>query len=235
MQAIILAGGKGLRLREVIKDKPKSMAEIAGKPFLEYLIIQLVRWGIKDIVLSVGYKKTMIKAYFGDGADWGVKITYSEEEKPLGTGGAIREAAKFIKNEDFLVMNGDSFFDVDFNKLTAYHKKKNGICTIGLVKVRNTKRYGSVILKDNGSVSAFLEKTNSGCGFINGGIYVFKRELFKRGFSDGKISLETQVLLNIINQGLYGMALRRFFIDIGVPSDYLFLSKNPEIILECLN
>src|SRR3989304_3798957 len=113
MKAVILAGGEGTRLREIIKDVPKPMAPVGGRPFLEYLILQLARWDFRKIILSIGYRGSIIKSYFGNGEQCGVNIKYSEEYEPLGFGGALRKAAQMIEDEQFIAMNGDSFFDID--------------------------------------------------------------------------------------------------------------------------
>lgn len=234
MKAIILAGGQGIRLREIINDVPKPMALIANKPFLEYLILQLIKWNINDIVLSVGYKKEIIKSYFTNGDKWGVRILYSEESEPLGTGGAIREAAKLIDDEYFIVMNGDSFLDMDFNQLITFHKSKQSITTIGLVHVDNTSRYGLVETNENGEIIRFNEKGYDGFGLINGGVYIFNNEIINN-ISSRKSSLESEVLPILIRRGLHGMIVRSFFVDIGVPKDYLCLCKNPGRLFDVLN
>ena len=233
MKVIILAGGEGTRLREIIKDIPKPMAPIANNPFLEYLILQAVKWNINEIVLSVGYKKEIIKSYFITGDTWGVKILYSEEVEPLGTGGAIKKAAKLIDDEDFVVMNGDSFLDVDFNQLITFHKSKQSTTTMGLMYVDSTNRYGRVAIDDKGNVIGFLEKGIDVSGLVNGGIYVFNRKIIDK-IPDGKVSLEKEILPKLINQGLYGIETKGFFIDIGVPKDYLDLCKNSQKLINAL-
>lgn len=233
MKVVILAGGEGTRLREIIKDIPKPMAPIANKPFLEYLILQAVKWHISDIVLSVGYKKEVIKTYFTAGDTWGVKILYSEEVEPLGTGGAIREAAKLIDDEDFIVMNGDSFLVIDFNQLITFHKSRQSMTTMGLMYVDSTNRYGRVEINDKNEVIRFTEKAVCSNGLINGGVYIFNRKIIDR-IPDGKVSLESEVLPKLINQGLYGLETKGFFIDIGVPKDYLDLCKNSQKLINAL-
>jgi D-glycero-alpha-D-manno-heptose 1-phosphate guanylyltransferase len=233
MQAIILAGGKGLRLRAVVKNMPKSMAEIAGKPFLEYLLLQLGKSGIRDIVLSLGYKKEMIKSYFGTGRDWGLKITYSEEKKPLGTGGALRKAVKYLNQDDFIAMNGDSFLGIDFKRFIDFHRTHKGIGTIALQKAGNSLRYGSVSLNSKKEITGFSEKKSAANGLINAGVYIFKRRILNF-IPKGNVSLENEVFPILCNRGLYGMRIKRFFTDIGIPGDYIKLSKTPEALLKAL-
>ena len=124
MNAVILAGGFGLRLRDAIGDVPKPMACINGKPFLEYLIMQLSKWHLKDVIIAAGYKNEVISSYFGDGHRWGVNIGYSKETEPLGTGGALKKAASLFKDDDFIAMNGDSFLDLNFSQFISFHKNR---------------------------------------------------------------------------------------------------------------
>ncbi|MBI4652168.1 nucleotidyltransferase family protein [Candidatus Desantisbacteria bacterium] len=230
MKAIILAGGIGTRLKKIIKDVPKPMALIGEKPFLEYLILQLKKWSIKEIVLSVGYKNEKIIDYFGNGDKWGVKIIYCREELPLGTGGALRESSRIIKDKNFIVMNGDSFLVIDLNKLISYHKHKKAIATIATVHVDNTNRYGRIEINENGEIIKFIEKGYSGKGFINSGIYIINRELINN-IPEGAISLENGILPMLINHGLYGIKIKKFFMDIGIPEDYLKLKKKPDKLI----
>lgn len=231
MKAIILAGGEGTRLREIIKEIPKPMAPIAGKPFLEYLVLELAKWNINEIVLAIGYKGGVIKSYFGNGKKWNTDILYSEEKKMLGTGGALREASRLINDEQFVVMNGDSILEVDFNDLSDFHKKNDAIVTVGLVNVDDAARYGRVGINKKGEVEGFIEKGTEGYGLINGGVYIFNHEIIK-AISSGTVSLEREVLPSLIKKGLYGMVIKGFFVDIGMPVDYINLFKNPEKLIE---
>lgn len=227
MKAIILAGGAGTRLRHVIKDVPKPMALIAGKPFLEYLILQLAKWKIKDIILSVGYKSDIIKSYFNNFNHAGIRISYSEEKEPLGTGGAIRMAGTLSNDDNYLVMNGDSFLDINFASFVEFHMKKDALATMSLVRMADTGRYGRVELGNKGNVIKFTEKGQNKPGTINGGIYIFNRKIFNN-IPSGNISLEKNVLPLLIDRGLYGKEAEGFFIDIGIPDDYFYLNRHPE-------
>lgn len=225
MKAVILAGGAGTRLREIIKDVPKPMSPIAGKPFLEYLLLQLIRQGISDIIISTGYKGDVIESYFGNGEKWNARLTYSKENKPLGTAGALKKAARLIDDDDFIAMNGDSFLDLNFNDFISFHKKQNAIATIGLICVNDISRYGMVEIDGKGEIIRFTEKNTGKHGFVNGGVYIFKREIVEN-IPAGTVSLENTVLPALIGHGLYGLMVKGFFVDIGVPNDYLFLCKN---------
>lgn len=234
MKALILCGGLGTRLRRVIDDRPKPMASVAGKPFLEYLIWQLKRYDFRDIVLCIGYLGDQVRAYFGDGSDWGVHISYSHEPEPLGTGGAIKLAEVLVREENFLVMNGDSFLDIDLNGLINYHLEKGALATMALVKVEDPTRYGTVEINEKGEIGNFVEKgKSSGSKFVNGGIYVFNRKVFDY-IPESKVSLEKEVFPKLIGKGFYGRPVKGFFIDIGVPEDYKWLQENPQALLRVL-
>jgi len=227
MKAIILAGGQGKRLRSVINDIPKPMAPIKDKPFLEYLILQLKKQNIKDIIISTGYRGHIIKSYFQDGGNWDINIEYSEEDKPLGTGGALRKAGELISDEQFIVMNGDSYFDIEFNQLISFHEGKQAVTTIGLAYVETIERYGQVEIGNDGEITKFIEKGNSvSSGYINGGIYILTSELINK-IPLGKVSLETEVFPNLINEGLFGVKFKSFFVDIGNPEEYQRICKEP--------
>lgn len=225
MKAVILAGGKGTRLREVIKDIPKPMATVDGKPFLEYLVLQLVKWDIKEMIISIGYKGEAIRSYFENGSKWGVRIEYSEETYPLGTGGALKKAAGLTDDSRLVVMNGDSFLDIAFEEFKNFHTEKNAFATIGLVHADHAGRYGKVETDEAGAVVSFSEKGNGSEGYVNGGVYIFNRDVI-RYIPDGNVSLEEDVLPLFIRHGLYGTKTNGFFIDIGTPEDYLRLCNN---------
>lgn len=229
MNAIVLAGGQGTRLKGVIRDLPKPMAPIGNKPFLEYLILQLRKAGIDEIVLSVGYRGEVIKSYFGDGEKLLVRISYSEEHEPLGTGGAVKKAFGMIRDDQAIVMNGDSFLEMDFGKLSACHREKNALATISLMAMEDAGRYGAVEVNEQRGVLSFTEKGLSRKGLINGGIYVLDRRVLDH-MPAGSFSLEKEVFPGLVGKGLYGMEANGLFIDIGTPEDYLRLKDNSGIL-----
>jgi len=236
MQALILVGGLGTRLREIVRDVPKVMANINEKPFLEYLILQLKNYNLNDIILCTGYLNKNIKNYFKNGKIWGVKINYSEETKPLGTGGAIKFAEELILEDNFLVMNGDSFFDIDLDKLISYHFNKRALVTMALAEAKDTRRFGVVKTDKNGEIEIFFEKRKrQDSNFINGGIYLLNRKIFKYIRENREISLEKEIFPKIISKGFYGISFGNYFIDIGIPEDYRKLQKNPKYLLNLLN
>jgi D-glycero-alpha-D-manno-heptose 1-phosphate guanylyltransferase len=221
MKAIILAGGKGTRLQSVINAVPKPMALIAGKPFLEYLILQLKSYSVHDIILSVGYKKESIISFFSNGSKWDVNISYISEKTPLGTGGAIQEAFRFIDDQHVLVMNGDSYINVNVSHYLNWHFTKNRIASIVVTKIDSTSRYGTVELDIEDRISKFTEKgERKGSGWINAGIYVFHRSIFENKLPIKFCSLEKEILPNLIEKEIYGYRCQGAFIDIGTPESY---------------
>ena len=217
---LILVGGLGTRLRSVIADIPKPMAPVAGKPFLEYLIGWVGRAGIQRVVLCAGYGAGQIKEYFGEGDAFGIQITYSVEDEPLGTWGAIRLAGQQIKGQ-FVVLNGDSWLQVDLGRLLEFHRRKKGVCTIAAVEVANSSRFGSMRMDGAGRVTEFSEKQREGSSLINGGVYVFSREIFGAvPPTTGPCSLEKEIFPALIPREIYGMPVKGYFVDIGVPEEY---------------
>ncbi|MGH2505219.1 MAG: nucleotidyltransferase family protein [Ktedonobacterales bacterium] len=231
MQALILAGGAGTRLRSVLGDNlNKPMAPIAGKPFLDYLIARLQRQGIDDIILCVGYKADLIQSYFGDGARWGVHLSYSRETDFLGTGGALKLAQDLIYDDLFYVLNGDSFFDVDLDALARFHRNAGAQATLALARVENAARYGAVRLdEETGRIVEFAEKDETPrAGLINGGVYLLTRAALDQTPAGQVCSLEREVFPALLAAGaLYGQPFPGFFIDIGVPADYARLQADP--------
>lgn len=223
--AIILAGGLGTRLRDVVKDLPKPMAPVNGKPFLHYLFMYLKEQGIKHVILSVGYKAETIRSYFGD-TYLGLSIIYMEEEAPLGTGGGIYQAITLADGPAY-VLNGDTFFDVNLKDLLTFYKEKNADIVLALKRMNNFDRYGTVQLNTENRIEQFTEKQFLTEGLINGGVYVMSKNSFARIEEERdelfprKFSFERDVLEQHINLlGLYGKVCNGYFIDIGIPQDY---------------
>lgn len=216
--AYILAGGKGTRLRSVIEDIPKPMADIKGKPFLHYLILQLQRHGIEEITLIVGYKRDVIIEYFGS-QYLSVKINYLIEETPRGTGGLIAEVCKNC-NENILLINGDTFVNFDLAKMYQTHLNSNSEITIGAVKIEHPKRYG-ILEFENDKILAFNEKKEGEDAYINGGIYLFNSSVFHNLDLPYECSFEKDFLEKYISTfNINAFKIHDFFIDIGIPEDY---------------
>jgi D-glycero-alpha-D-manno-heptose 1-phosphate guanylyltransferase len=225
MKAIILAGGLGTRLGNLLGGLPKPMAPVNGKPFLEILIIMLKRWNIDEIILSVGHRSEVIEEYFGAGKGCGIKITYSRESEPLGTGGAIAAAMRMHEDDWYLVMNGDSYFDLDFESLRNFHELKEARATLALTWMKDTGRYGRVDVNERDEITGFREKQNAGEGCINGGVYILANSVSSI-IPPGQVSFERQVLPELIGKGLYGSVQKVFFTDIGIAEDYRTFCKS---------
>ena len=226
MEAIVLAGGFGTRLKEVVSDVPKPMAPVNGKPFLEYLIKDLGEKGIRHIILAVGYKKKIIKEYFKNRYE-SIEITYSEELTPLGTGGAIKKALKLAKEEDVFIVNGDTFFDIDLKRMKEFHTENKSILTVTVKEMENFDRYGSLIIKGN-KIIEFEEKKKKAKGKINGGIYLIKKDLLNRVEKEN-FSFEKEVLEDKKIEK-YSYESEGYFIDIGIPEDYFKIRKQFELV-----
>jgi D-glycero-alpha-D-manno-heptose 1-phosphate guanylyltransferase len=220
MEAIILAGGLGTRLQGVIGAQPKCMAMVNGRPFLSWLFEYLTRQKCTRAILSLGYKHEIV-------TDWVVKenlpfaVDYVVESEPLGTGGGIQLALLMAQEEDVVVLNGDTMFNIDLPEILAFHKSKNTITTLALKVMHRFDRYGIVNTNEQGCITAFEEKQYREAGMINGGAYVIKREAFLDREFPQKFSFEKDFLEQVVTQQpLYGYCSSAYFIDIGVPDDY---------------
>lgn len=225
--AIIVAGGFGTRLKHVVSDVPKPMAPINGLPFLSIILKQLAQKGLQKVVLATGYKHEVIESYFGDDFE-GLSIYYSIENSPLGTGGAIAKAFQFIVSKnlntknDILILNGDSYFDLDLTAFEKLHEQKNADISIALKHMEDFDRYGVVALKESGEIEQFKEKQPTQKGLINTGSYLINistketLDAFKPPFSFEQKILENAAL----SLKLYGFIQTGYFIDIGIPQDY---------------
>lgn len=221
MQAILLAGGLGTRLQSVVSDRPKPMALVENRPFMEYVVHELCRSGITDIIFAVGYKGSMVEEYFLDGSAFGVKVSYAYEETQLGTAGAIKNAGRFVTEEEFFVLNADTFYQIDYSRLVTLKQEKNLSMALVLREVPDVSRYGQAVLQGY-RLTGFNEKTQeSRTGTINGGIYLMSRELLL-DIPEGKVSLEQDMIPKWLreNRLLGGFVNDGYFIDIGIPEDY---------------
>jgi D-glycero-alpha-D-manno-heptose 1-phosphate guanylyltransferase len=218
--ALILAGGMGTRLKNIITDVPKPMAPVDNKPFLEHLLKYVSAFGINRFILSVGYKKESIIRHFG--LHFGnSKIIYAPEEKPLGTGGALKNALNFFSDKKFLVLNGDTWFAMNY--ATFLGKTSKFTCAMAIRKESNKNRYGSVVLDDKFRITGFHEKNEASISdWMNAGVYLFDRTVLLSHFpAEEAFSLEKDVLPNMARMGdLFGIPMDGDFIDIGIPEDY---------------
>jgi len=218
MEAIVLAGGLGSRLRDVVKDVPKPMALINGTPFLEIVLKELSANGFKRLVIAVSYKANLIKDYFGSSA-FGMDIFYSTEVTPLGTGGAINSAISKINGNFFFVFNGDTYLELEFDKLVSVFRESNGSYIVCRT-VNDIERYGSILCEGD-KIIGFGEKNHNGFGLINAGTYILEKKLFQDFHRDQPFSLEIDFLPSAVKKYNFSAFISNGkFIDIGVPEDY---------------
>lgn len=218
MEAIVLAGGLGTRLRDFVSDMPKPMAPIGDRPFLQILLSRLEQRGFTHIILAVGYLAEKIIDYFGDNFA-GMNISYVIENEPLGTGGAVRLALTKVKHDHVFVLNGDTFLDVDFADVEALWKKHKQPIMVAR-QVPDIARFGALIVKDQ-RLSGYYEKGRSGAGVINAGCYVLPIEAFDMLRVGEKFSIESDYFEKIYKDVFIRvMPTDGHFIDIGVPEDF---------------
>ena len=217
-EAIILAGGKGTRLKSVLDDRPKPMAIIRGKPFIEWILLMLKRQGIQRVVICTGHLSEIVESYFGDSRNINMEITFARDPFPLGTGGAVRNALGKTRSKHILVLNGDSYLRVNISSFLKTHLALSAKVSISLVQVEDSSRYGSVKINKNGKMLAFLEKSQKKqSGLINAGIYLLEREIVEEIPEEKMVSLEKEIFPALIGKGLYGVTCNEPFIDIGTP------------------
>jgi D-glycero-alpha-D-manno-heptose 1-phosphate guanylyltransferase len=225
--AIILAGGMGTRLRSVVPDLPKPMAPINGRPFLEYQMDYWINQGVKNFIISVGYMKEVIMDHFGSSYKT-TPLSYSIELEPLGTGGGLLLAAQGL-SEPFLVLNGDTFFEVELKILMKFHLNRSSEWTFSLFRANEIGRYMGIKTTPDGEITSFQSGVEDVNRLANGGVYLLNQTVIEKlkGFYGHKLSLEEDILIELVNQGskLYGMEFDKKFIDIGLPDDYFRASQ----------
>ena len=217
---VILAGGLGTRLRSVVPGRPKVLANILDRPFLAFLLDQLVSADIRDVVLCTGYMADDVYEEMGD-AYKSLQLIYSKENFPFGTGGALRLALPHLNSDPVLIMNGDSFVNIDLTVYLDWFFKKNCQASLLLTNVSDTSRYGKVVVAEDDLLLAFEEKgLNSGPGWINAGIYIMKKSLIATIPAGIPFTLEREFFPKLVNKGLYGFRFDGKFIDIGTPDAF---------------
>jgi D-glycero-alpha-D-manno-heptose 1-phosphate guanylyltransferase len=217
MQVIILAGGFGTRLQAVVPDLPKPMAPVAGRPFLAYVMQNLRRYGASRFILSVHYKREKIIEAFGDALD-GIPIDYAVEETPLGTGGGILNATQYVTEDTALILNGDTFLDMDY--AAFYGQARHHNLTLALRHVPDVSRYGRVEV-NQGHITHFAEKGPSGPGMINGGVYGVNVPWFRGLNLPPAFSMESDFFYpKVAELKPHYITTDGYFLDIGVPEDY---------------
>lgn len=226
MQAIVLVGGKGTRLRPLTNTVPKPALKLVDRPFLAYMIEWLARHGVGEVVLACGFLPDVLQAALVDEEDRaGVRIRYVAEPEPLGTAGAIRFAADELGadlEDRFLALNGDVLTDLDLSALLAAHGDWNAAATIGLHPVEDSSAFGLVQSSDEGKVLEFLEKTGERKpGEVNAGMYVLERSVLELIPPGENVSIERDVFPRLVGAGLHGLLLDGYWVDIGTPERYL--------------
>ena len=228
MEAVILAGGKGTRLQDIVSDRPKPMADVNGKPFLEYLMDFLLKYDCSHFILSTGYMKEAIRDHFGVSYK-NIPISYSEEEVPLGTGGAVLQSLDYLRtNKPSIILNGDTFFDFDLSDFTNTFIESNADLFIALFQTTESNRYGKVTLNNRGKMNmAFSQKANTG-ELASGGFFIMNKSIKNLFQKDLKsFSFEEDFLPEICKNGAWigGMKFDAQFVDIGMPKDYDLFKK----------
>jgi len=217
---IILVGGLGRRLRRVVSRLPKVLASVDDRPFISFLLDQLLGFGFRDVILCTGYKADSIFESIGEKYE-GLSIRYSRETDPLGTGGAIRQALPLVQTGTVLVMNGDSFIDADLGAYLAWYLENKHEVSLLLTHVPDTSRYGRVEVDKNGLIICFEEKkVDLGPGCINVGVYLLRTSMLALIPSGKPFSLEREFFPSLVGKGLYGYLCKGKFIDIGTPESY---------------
>jgi len=219
IDAVILCGGKGERLRGVIDDRPKVMAEINGRPFLDFIIKHLLSFGLKRFILCSGYKAEYIDSYYFN-RKLPFELVFSCENTPLGTGGALKNSQKLIKSSNFIVLNGDSFCRVNLKKFYDFHIERHSSLSIVAAHTENSEDFGSLSIDNSSRITAFQEKMQNAKELVNAGIYIFKEEVLSLIPSGRAISLEYDFFPQFISKGIYGFVTKELLIDIGTPQRY---------------
>jgi mannose-1-phosphate guanylyltransferase len=223
VQAVILVGGEGTRLRPLTSGLPKPIVPLVDRPFIAYMLEWLRGHGVDDVVMSCGFLATQLREVLGDGSQFGVKLRYVEEPEPRGTGGALKFAEALL-DERFLVLNGDVLTDIDLGAQITQHDRTGARATLALVPVDDPTAYGLVRLADDGAVTEFVEKPRPDevdTNMISAGAYVLQREILQLVPPDRNVSIEREVWPALVADGLYGFESDSYWLDIGTPERYL--------------
>jgi mannose-1-phosphate guanylyltransferase len=225
MQALILAGGEGTRLRPLTSTIPKPVVPLAGRPFIAFMIQWVRRHGVDDVILGCGFMAEGVRAVLGDGSGLGVRLRYLEEPKPLGTGGALKFAEELL-DERFFMLNGDVLTDIDLTAQLEQHKRAGAQATLALYPVEDPSAYGLVRRNPDDSVCEFIEKPGVDdeldTNLINAGAYILQRDVVDGMPPAGtNVSIEREVFPKLVGRGLYGYEASGYWLDIGTPERYL--------------
>lgn len=227
MQAIILAGGLGTRLKSVVSDKPKVLSLVAEKPFLNYIIQYLLQQGIHHFIFSLGHLADHVVDFLNENYS-NLNYQIVIEETPLGTGGGIKKAMEYVTEDNFFIINADTFFDVSLKDMMGVHLQNNADCTIALKQMNYYDRYGTVIIDEKNTIVSFKEKQFTDHGLINGGYIIFNKSFYNMASQNLPVvfSYEKEILeKNVASTIIKGFISDGYFIDIGIPEDYLKAQK----------
>jgi mannose-1-phosphate guanylyltransferase len=223
MQAVILVGGEGTRLRPLTSTVPKPVVPLVDRPFISFMLEWLGEHGVDDVIMSCGFLATSVRNVLGDGSELGIRLRFVEEPDPRGTAGALKFAEPML-DERFLMLNGDVLTDIDLTEQIAQHERTAAKATLALVPVADPTAYGLVHLHDDHSVRDFLEKPSSDAidtNLISAGAYVLEREILELVPPDRNVSIEREVWPLLVGNGLYGFPSDAYWLDIGSPERYL--------------
>ncbi len=220
---MILVGGQGTRLRPLTSTVPKPVVRLVDRPFIAFMLEWLRGHGIDDVIMSCGFLADSVRDVLGDGSQLGIRLRFVEEPEPRGTAGALKLAEPML-DERFLMLNGDVLTDIDLTAQIAQHEATGARATLALVPVADPSAYGVVILREDRSVSEFVEKPSPGSvdsNLISAGAYVLEREILELVVPDRNVSIEREVWPRLIDDGLYGFPSDSYWLDIGTPARYL--------------
>jgi D-glycero-alpha-D-manno-heptose 1-phosphate guanylyltransferase len=218
---LLLCGGLGKRLRPLLRDKPKPMIEICGKPFLDILIDYTAGFGFRRFILCTGYKSALIKKHY-EAMKGSLDIVISHESRPRGTAGAVKNAEPFIHSSPFLVLNADSFCPINFMDFLKFHREKKAMASVALTKKTGAGDYGSIVIDRKGKITGFHEKrAGAGERLVSAGIYLFDKKILERMPANRKYSMEYDLFPALSGKDLYGYVIQKDFIDIGTPERYV--------------
>ncbi len=241
MKGIIIAGGFGTRLYPLTYSRPKHLLPVANRPFLEYQVSLLRKAGVDEIVFATNYLADMIENHFGDGSNFGVKMTFALESQPLGTAGAIKNAAALLPDSTVIVLNGDILTDFDINIISSFHVQKKALATIALRPIERPHAFGALKLDENNRVLSWYEPTEAEkkaaaanpspktgeFDFINAGIYILEPDVISNIAENRPVSIEREVYPKLIAETdkVYGFSPDGFWLDIGNPDQYLAANR----------
>jgi len=223
VQAVILVGGEGTRLRPITSTVPKPVVPLVDRPFIVYMLEWLKRHGVDDVILSCGFLATSVRNVLGDGSQLGIRLRFVEEPEPRGTAGALKFAESFL-DERFLMLNGDVLTDIDLSAQVAQHERTGATGTLALVPVPDPTNYGLVRTNENNTVREFVEKPSADqidTNLISAGAYVLERSILDMIAPDRAVSIEREIWPRLVGKGLYGFPSDAYWLDIGTPERYL--------------